>query len=165
MGTERDKVAEAHAARRSPPNSDATPAPGSLQDASARGGSRRRPLGAGGSHESRPSSVGPAGEDSTGPGAMIVDGSPQAALEEHLVDVIEAASTSVALDDLHALTQPEHTVIVLRHGICGRQPSQKLADVAEELSLSRVRVRQLQRRAEDALRAETPANLVLAAGG
>jgi hypothetical protein len=37
-------------ARRSPPNSDATPAPGSLQDASARGGSRRRPLGAGGSH-------------------------------------------------------------------------------------------------------------------
>jgi hypothetical protein len=37
-------------ARRSPPNSDATPALGNLQDASARGGSRRRPLGAGGSH-------------------------------------------------------------------------------------------------------------------
>jgi len=34
-----------------------------------------------------------------------------------------------------------------------------------ELGLSCVRVRQLQRRAEDALRAETPANLALAAGG
>jgi hypothetical protein len=35
-------------------------------------------------------------------------------------------------------------------------PSQKLTDIAEELGLSRVR--QLRRRAEDALRAETPAN-------
>jgi hypothetical protein len=44
-----------------------------------------------------------------------------------------------------------------------RQPRQKLADIAEELGLSRVR--QLQRRAEDALRAETPTNLALAVGG
>jgi DNA-directed RNA polymerase sigma subunit (sigma70/sigma32) len=66
---------------------------------------------------------------------------------------------------LHGLTKPEHTVIVLRrHGIGGRQ-AKKLADVAEDLGLSRVRVRELQRRAEDALRAETPANLALAAGG
>src|SRR5215211_5392567 len=87
------------------------------------------------------------------PGAMIADGCPQAALEERVVEAIEAASTSVALEGaLHGLTQPEHTV-------------KKLADVAEELGLSRVRVRQLQRRAEDALRAETPANLALAAGG
>ena len=106
--------------------------------------------------------VGPAGEDSAEPGAMIADGSPQAALEERVVEAIEAASTSVALED--ALTQSEHTVIVLRHGIGGRQ-AKKLADVAEELGLSRVRVRQLQHRAEDALRAETPANLALAAGG
>jgi RNA polymerase primary sigma factor len=109
--------------------------------------------------------VGPAGEDSAEPGAMIADGSPQAALEERVVEAIEAASTSVALEDaLHGLTQSEHTVIVLRHGIGGRQ-AKKLADVAEELGLSRVRVRQLQHRAEDALRAETPANLALAAGG
>jgi hypothetical protein len=74
---------------------------------------------------------------------MIADGSPQAALEERLVEAIEAASTSVALEGtLHGLTQP---------------------DVAEELGLSRVR--QLQRWAEGALRAETPANLALAAGG
>jgi len=45
----------------------------------------------------------------------------------------------------------------------GRQ-AKKLSDVAEDLGLSRVRVRELQRRAEDALRAETPANLALAAG-
>ena len=66
--------------------------------------------------------VGPAGENSAEPGAMIADGSPQAALEERVVEAIEAASTSVALEGtLHGLTQPEHTVIVLRHGIGGRQ--------------------------------------------
>jgi DNA-directed RNA polymerase sigma subunit (sigma70/sigma32) len=37
-------------------------------------------------------------------------------------------------------------------------PTQNLADVAEELGLSRERVRQLQRRAEDSLRAEMTAN-------
>jgi DNA-directed RNA polymerase sigma subunit (sigma70/sigma32) len=108
----------------------------------------------------------PAGEDSAEPGAMIADGSPQAALEERVVEAIKAASTSVPLKGaLHGLTKPEHTVIVLRrHGIGGRQ-AKKLADVAEDLGLSRVRVRELQRRAEDALRAETLANLALAAGG
>jgi hypothetical protein len=40
-----------------------------------------------------------------------------------------------------------------------------LADVAEDLGLSCVRMRQIQRPAEDALRAETPANLAIAAGG
>jgi DNA-directed RNA polymerase sigma subunit (sigma70/sigma32) len=66
--------------------------------------------------------VGTVGEDSAKPGAMIADGSPQAALEERVVEAIEAASTSVALEGaLHGLTQPERTVIVLRHGIGGRQ--------------------------------------------
>jgi hypothetical protein len=66
--------------------------------------------------------VRPAGEDSAEPGAMIAHGCPQAALEERVVEAIEAASTSVALEGaLHGLTQPEHTVIVLRHGIGGRQ--------------------------------------------
>jgi hypothetical protein len=36
---------------------------------------------------------------------MIADGSPQAAVEERLVETIEAASTSVALEGtLHGLT-------------------------------------------------------------
>jgi RNA polymerase primary sigma factor len=66
--------------------------------------------------------VGPAGEDSAEPGAMIADGCPQAALEERVVEAIEAASTSVALEGaLHGLTQPEHTVIVFRPAIGGRQ--------------------------------------------
>ena len=66
--------------------------------------------------------VGTAGEDSVEPGAMLADGSPQAALEERVVKAIEAASTSVALEGaLYGLTQPERTVIVLRHGIGGRQ--------------------------------------------
>jgi hypothetical protein len=62
------------------------------------------------------------GEDAAEPGAMIADGSPQGALKERLVEAIEAASTSVALEGtLHGLTQPEHTVIVLRHRIGGSQ--------------------------------------------
>jgi hypothetical protein len=66
--------------------------------------------------------VGTAGEDSVEPGAMLADGSPQAALEERVVKAIEAASTSVALEGaLYGLTQPERTVIVLRHRIGGRQ--------------------------------------------
>jgi hypothetical protein len=48
-------------------------------------------------------------------------------------------------------------------GTHGHRPPPR--DVAEELDLSRLCIRQLQRRAEDALRAETPANLALAAGG
>jgi hypothetical protein len=56
------------------------------------------------------------------PGVMIADGYPQAALEERVVGAIEAASTSVTLEGaLHGLTRPEHTVIVLRHGIGGSQ--------------------------------------------
>src|SRR5215218_8482077 len=43
-------------------------------------------------------------------------------LAGRLVEAIEAASTSVALEGtLHGLAQPEHTVIVLRHGIGGSQ--------------------------------------------
>jgi hypothetical protein len=65
--------------------------------------------------------VGTAGEDSAKPGAMIADGSPQGALEERVVEAIEAASTSVALEGaLHDLTQPERTVIVLHHGTSPR---------------------------------------------
>lgn len=48
---------------------------------------------------------------------MIADGSPQAALEERIVEAIEAASASVALEGaLHDLTHPERTLIVLCHG-------------------------------------------------
>jgi hypothetical protein len=65
--------------------------------------------------------VGPAGENSAEPGAMIADGSPQIALEERVAEAIGAASTSVALEGaLHGLTQPERTVIVLRHGTSPR---------------------------------------------
>jgi DNA-directed RNA polymerase sigma subunit (sigma70/sigma32) len=48
-----------------------------------------------------------------------------------------------------SLTQPERPILVRRYGIDVRQPK-KLADVAEEFGLSRERVLQLQRRAEDA---------------
>jgi DNA-directed RNA polymerase specialized sigma24 family protein len=52
---------------------------------------------------------------------MIADGSPQIALEERVAEAIGAASTSVALEGaLHGLTQPERTVIVLRHGTSPR---------------------------------------------
>lgn len=64
---------------------------------------------------------------------------------------------------LQRLTQPEHTVIVLRTGSAAAKP--RARGRRRELGLSRVRVRQLQRRAEDTLRAKTPANLALAAGG
>jgi DNA-directed RNA polymerase sigma subunit (sigma70/sigma32) len=57
-----------------------------------------------------------------------------------------------------SLTQPERTIIVRRYGIDVRQPK-KLADVAEEFGLSRERVYQLQRRAEDSLWVGMRANL------
>jgi hypothetical protein len=98
--------------------------------------------------------VGPAGEDSAEPGAMIADGCPQAALE-HLGGPRRRPPQPNAAGT-HGHRPPPRDQ---------RPPSQKLTDVAEELGLSHVRVRQLQRRAEDALRAETPVNLALAACG
>jgi len=142
-------------ARRSPPNLDATPALGNLQDASARGGSRRRPLGAGGSHwtlEARGTRR--RGLRRAGLRARGFDGLHDALLEGGLRGLVR--------DHLggprrrpplhHAAGTHSHRPLPRDR----RPPSQKRADVAEELDLSRVR--QLQRRVEDALRAETPAD-------
>ena len=80
---------------------------------------------------------------------------------------MEAPDTACALAASEgvprSLTQPEPAIIVCRYGIYVCQPK-KLADVAEAFGLSRERVRPLQRRAEDSLRAGMRANLGPAAG-
>jgi hypothetical protein len=155
--------------RRSPPNSNATPAPAprSLQYASARGGSRRCPLGAGESHwtvearGNRRRGLRRAGRHDRG---RVPASRPRGARRgghrsrEHLGGPRRRPPRPHAAGTHGYRPLPRDR----------RPPSQKLADVAEELGLSHVRVRhvrQLQCRAEDELRAETPANLALAAGG
>jgi Sigma-70, region 4 len=96
------------------------------------------------------------------PSNMVSDRSPEAAPEKRVVEAIESADTLAALEGaLHSLAQSECTIIVRCYGIVGRQPKSSRTsptDVAQELGLSCERVRQLQRRAEDSLRAEMTAN-------
>ena len=60
-------------------------------------------------------------------------------------------SRSALLEALSSLSPTEHAIVVRRNGLGGREPG-KLQDIAAELNLSRERVRQLQRRAEDKIR-------------
>jgi DNA-directed RNA polymerase sigma subunit (sigma70/sigma32) len=84
-------------------------------------------------------------------GAVIADGSPEAAPEQRVLEAIETANVSAALRTaLDSLTQPERTIIGRRSRSDGRQPETS-ADIAEELALSRARVRHLQRHAEAAI--------------
>jgi hypothetical protein len=66
--------------------------------------------------------VGPADEDSAEPGAVLAASMASTTRSSRAACGDSSAITSVALEGaLHGLTQPEQTVIVLRHGIGGRQ--------------------------------------------
>ena len=66
--------------------------------------------------------VGPAGEDFAEPGAVLAASMASMTRSSRAACGDSSAITSLALEGaLHGLTQPEQTVIVLRHGIDGRQ--------------------------------------------
>ena len=92
------------------------------------------------------------GEDTAEIGQFVADGSAEAAPEESVVEGIEDELSRFALlEALSSLSPTEHAIVVRRNGLGGREPG-KLQDIAAELNLSRERVRQLQRRAEDKIR-------------
>ncbi len=84
--------------------------------------------------------LGPTDEDSAELGATIADRSP----EESTVEALESADALRALEGaLSSLARAERTIIVRRYGIDGRQPKTTATEIADELGLSRERVRQL----------------------
>src|SRR5215216_1423104 len=66
--------------------------------------------------------VGPAGEDSAEPGSVLAASMASTTRSSRAACGDSSAITSVALEGaLHYITQLEHTVIVLRHGIGDRR--------------------------------------------
>ncbi len=124
----------------------------------ARGDRGGGPLGPAGAHEPPPTprrlggAAGDGHDESAELGHFLADGSPEAAPEESVLEGIEDDRTrSALLGALSSLSPTERAIVVRRYGLYGHEP-RKLQEIAEELSLSRERVRQLQRRAEDKVR-------------
>ena len=66
--------------------------------------------------------MGPAGEDSAEPGSVLAASMASTTRSSRAACGDSSAITSVALEGaFHGLTQPEQTVIVLRHGIGDRR--------------------------------------------
>ena len=68
-------------------------------------------------------------------------------------EVVEELETSRLMESVARLPERQRRVLVRRYGLDGEKPA-TLADLSEELAISRERVRQLQREAERALRDE-----------
>jgi RNA polymerase primary sigma factor len=68
-------------------------------------------------------------------------------------EVVRELETRRLIESVAGLPERQRRVLVRRYGLDGEKPS-TLADLSEELAVSRERVRQLQREAEQALRAE-----------
>jgi RNA polymerase primary sigma factor len=68
-------------------------------------------------------------------------------------EVVEELETSRLMESVERLPERQRRVLVRRYGLDGEK-SATLADLSEELEISRERVRQLQREAERALRDE-----------
>ncbi|MDQ3910418.1 MAG: RNA polymerase sigma factor RpoD/SigA [Actinomycetota bacterium] len=68
-------------------------------------------------------------------------------------EVVEELETSRLMESVERLPERQRRVLVRRYGLDGEKPA-TLADLSEELSVSRERVRQLQREAERVLRDE-----------
>jgi RNA polymerase primary sigma factor len=68
-------------------------------------------------------------------------------------EVVEELETSRLMESVNRLPERQRRVLVRRYGLDGEK-SATLADLSEELEISRERVRQLQREAERALRDE-----------
>ena len=72
---------------------------------------------------------------------------------EEAGEVVRELETRRLVESVERLPQRQRRVLVRRYGLDGEKPS-TLADLSEELGVSRERVRQLQREAERALRDE-----------
>jgi RNA polymerase primary sigma factor len=68
-------------------------------------------------------------------------------------EVVRVLETSRLMESVERLPERERRVLVRRYGLDGEKPA-TLADLSEELAVSRERVRQLQREAEQTLRDE-----------
>jgi RNA polymerase primary sigma factor len=68
-------------------------------------------------------------------------------------EVVEVLETSRLMESVARLLERQRCILVRRYGLDGEKPT-TLAKLSEELAISRERVRQLQREAERALRAE-----------
>jgi len=66
-------------------------------------------------------------------------------------EVVRELETHRLSEAVESLPERQHRVLVRRYGLDGEKPS-TLADLSEELGVSRERVRQLQREAEGVLR-------------
>jgi len=67
--------------------------------------------------------------------------------------VVRELETRRLVESVERLPERQRRVLVRRYGLDGEKPA-TLADLSEELAVSRERVRQLQREAERALRDE-----------
>ena len=72
---------------------------------------------------------------------------------EEAGEVVRELETRRLVESVERLPERQRRVLVRRYGLDGEKPS-TLADLSEELAISRERVRQLQREAERALRDE-----------
>jgi RNA polymerase primary sigma factor len=68
-------------------------------------------------------------------------------------EVVQELETRSLMESVERLPERQRRVLVRRYGLDGEKPA-TLADLSEELEISRERVRQLQREAEQALRKE-----------
>ncbi len=72
---------------------------------------------------------------------------------EAIGEVVEELETSRLMESVERLPERQRRILVRRYGLDGEKPA-TLADLSEELNVSRERVRQLQREAERTLRDE-----------
>lgn len=82
-----------------------------------------------------------------GVGELVADEQASRVAEE----VVEEAEMALLFEALGRLPERERYVLLRRHGLDGDEPA-TLREIAEELGVSRERVRQLQREAERRLR-------------
>ena len=88
-------------------------------------------------------------EDSSELGDLVEDERESGAIGE----VVRGLETRRLVESVERLPERQRRVLVRRYGLDGEKPA-TLADLSEELAVSRERVRQLQREAELALREE-----------
>ena len=88
-------------------------------------------------------------EDSSELGDLVED----ERVSEEAGEVVRELETRRLMESVERLPERQRRVLVRRYGLDGEKPA-TLADLSEELAVSRERVRQLQREAERALRDE-----------